>query len=88
MTDVLAALQKLPAECLTVLRSNPKQLIGIKRGVPGYIPLRVCDSEDAARDMAARMNKELGATDAQVMAMEAGSMFGWHVPGANPDLYK
>ena len=85
--DVLATLQKLPAECLTVLRSNPKQLIGIHRGVPGYTPLRECVSEAAAREMATRMNDERGVSDAQLKAMEAGSMFGWHVPGADPDTW-
>lgn len=33
------------------------------------------------------INKLHGVTKAQRHAMEFGSMFGWHLPLANPDIY-
>jgi hypothetical protein len=85
--DVLEVLKKLPVESFSVLPSEPR-LIGIHRGVPGYTPLRLCESKEAAHEMAARLNKDHGVDDAQAEAMKIGSMFGWHVPGADPDLYR
>jgi len=41
-----------------------------------------------ARELVAEdLNKDLGVTPAQQQAMETGSMFGWEVPGADPDNY-
>ena len=37
--------------------------------------------------LAKEMNDMFGYTKAQVAAMEAGSMFGWNVPGADPSRY-
>lgn len=88
MTDVLATLQKLPAESFDVLPSDKHQLIGIHRGVPGYTPLRRLESPEAAEEMAKRLNASAGVDDAQRQAMKAGSIFGWHVPGADPDCYR
>lgn len=33
------------------------------------------------------LNAMEGVTPPQLSAMHAGSMFGWHVPAANPDNY-
>ena len=85
--DVLATLQKLHPESFSVLPSEPR-LIGIHRGVPGYTPLRLCESKEAAHEMAARLNAERGVDEAQAEAMKCGSMFGWHTPSADPDLYR
>lgn len=85
--DVLATLQKLPPESFSVLPTEPR-LIGIHRGVPGYTPLRLFESEQAAYEMANRLNAEKGVDAAQAEAMKAGSMFGWHTPSADPDLYR
>ncbi len=83
--DVLAILQKLPPESFDTLPSNSCQLIGIHRGVPGYTPLRILDTPEAAREMADQLNHDRGVTPAQASAMTHGSMFGWHTPSADPD---
>jgi hypothetical protein len=82
-SDVSAVLQKLPRYAFTVLNSDPCLVIGIERGVPGYTPLRRKHNEAKARAFADQMNE--GVSRAQLEAMEIGSMFGWHVPGADPD---
>ena len=88
MTDVLAVLQKLPAECLSTLPSDRRQLIGIKRGQPGYIPLNRYETAKDAECAACAFNDARGVDRYQRMAMEGGSMFGWHVPGADPDYLR
>ena len=35
----------------------------------------------------AELNQYHGADKAQIAAMEAGSLFGWHIPAANPNMY-
>lgn len=55
----------------------------LARGRMGYYPLDI-DAESAAR-----LNSAFGVPDgldgkAVLDAMVAGSMFGWHVPAANP----
>ena len=77
MTDVLTVLAKLPPMCAARLPSTNKPIL-IKRGVAGYWPAP--DSLDVEA-----MNARHGITAAQVKAMQAGSMFGWDAPLADPD---
>lgn len=70
---------ELPEICMTILNTTGEP-IAIKRGEIGYWPMTGYDPDI--------FNKYHGVTPAQVMAMEMGSMFGWHVPGANPDHYE
>lgn len=70
---------KLPDMCVTRLNTT-KEVIAIKFGVSGYYPMPYVRDPD-------KWNREHGITPAQVEAMEAGSMMGWEVPGANPDNY-
>lgn len=85
--DVLTTLQKLPPYCATVLNSDTSLVIGIRRGERGYTELRRKPNEDEARAFADHINRNI-ASKAQVAAMEAGSIFGWEVPGADPDMYE
>lgn len=85
--DVLDTLAKLPKMAFTVLNSDPTLVIGIKRGVAGYWPLRRKETEAEARAFAETLNSGEHTTKAQVAAMEAGSMFGWEIPAADPDRY-
>jgi hypothetical protein len=83
--DVLDTLSKLPA---VAYFDNPcdgrystgAPIIAIKRGVMGFYPI-----EFSNRD-AAWLN-EATTTPAQLAAMQAGSLWGWHVPAADPDRY-
>ena len=78
----------LPEMCFSVL-PDTGALICIKRGESGYYPSD-WSTGDRARNIQIRddANESMGVTDAQRRAMEAGSMFGWHVPGADPAAYQ
>ena len=78
----------LPEMCFSVL-PDTGALICIKRGESGYYPSD-WSTGDRERNIQIRddANESMGVTDAQRKAMEAGSMFGWHVPGADPAAYQ
>ena len=64
------------------------ELIVLKRGETGYYHSE-WDTDDAERNrqIADDHNRARGLTPAQVEAMRVGSMFGFAVPGANPQRY-
>lgn len=97
--DVLEVLKKLPAESYVWDVSTPGVSL-VKRGVRGHYPLSMPGElahikakgdykklHDAGRAFVDEMNKRAGVTPAQALAMQIGSMFGWEVPGANPDMH-
>lgn len=59
----------------------------------GYWPLLRSGTEAEAKDTARLFNDQASGpfgeriTGAQIAAMEAGSLFGWTVPAADPELY-
>ena len=67
----------LPEVCMSRLLSDNSPIL-IKRGQEGYRPYNADPDE---------FNRVTGVTPAQREAMIAGSMFGWDVPGANPENY-
>ncbi len=76
----------LPDYCYDTLETTG-ELIRIDSGEPGYTTLsrqgmQVTGAE--AVEMRDNMNRELNVTPAQRSAMKHGSMFGWHVPAADP----
>jgi hypothetical protein len=73
------AMKKLPDYCFAY---HPVTNLAVKlvRGVAGYTPL------DTFMDPVT-LNESLGVTKAQTEAMLAGSMFGWHIPAADPASY-
>ncbi len=75
----LANLAKLPEMCGCHLPGTAEPIV-ITRGEPGYTPLPAGMTIEI-------INETFGATLPQIAAMQAGSMFGWHVPGADPDHY-
>lgn len=77
----------LPEMCYSVLESTGA-LIVIHRGEQGYYPAAGSVEGSAMNRWIADMrNKDLGVTKAQESAMSVGSLFGWHVPAANPEMY-
>ena len=64
-------------------------LICIKRGESGYYPSD-WDTGDPAQNkkLADYNNERLGVTQAQRLAMEAGSMHGWTCAAADPVTYE
>ncbi|WP_371380774.1 hypothetical protein [Sporomusa aerivorans] len=70
----------LPDHCYVNLPSTG-EVIAIKREESGYYPIQ-------SRATADELNQAIGVTKAQVKAMLVGSMLGWDVPGANPEMYE
>lgn len=70
-------LKALPEMCMARLMSDNSPIL-IKRGQVGYRPYNKDPDE---------FNRVVGITPAQREAMVAGSMFGFDVPGANPENY-
>ena len=75
------ALTKLPWVCAHRNRMTGETIL-IVRGEDGYIP-----ATDLIKN-ADTFNHRLGIDAFQATAMESGSMFGWDVPGCDPDGYR
>lgn len=79
---------KLPDVCLTVSDLDGS-LILIKNGEQGYYPSPWSTNDpEQNRRIADSYNQKLNVTPEQEKAMSVGSMFGWNVPGADPDFWK
>lgn len=83
-----ANLTKLPDLCYGVLNTT-HEIIVIKKGESGYYrtDYPAAKTRDAAEEWCDELNEKMDITKAQRKAMECGSMFGWDVPGADPDCY-
>lgn len=76
-------LNKLPEMCW-VEKMGSDELVLVKRGEMGYYP-QGNDVLPYTLENKESLNKQLGVTVAQELAMQAGSMFGWDTPGSDPD---
>jgi len=77
----------LPETCFSTL-PGMGDLIILKRGETGYYRSDWETGDKAQnKEIASEHNRSRGITPAQVKAMEAGSMFGFDVPGADPQFY-
>lgn len=79
-----ANLAKLPELCYAAV-TGEEVLCIIRRGEQGYFHTDFCIGKTDPVKFADEMNERLGVTKAQARAMLNGSMFGWHVPAADPD---
>lgn len=71
----------LPDFCFINDILDENKILMVKYGVSGYYNTEYTGD-------AMFYNKQLGVTKYEMEAMKAGSMFGWDVPGANPEIYK
>lgn len=77
----------LPRECYSTVPSTG-ELIILKRGKKGYFQTTEDTGDKLQNQKIAEFNNHIrGISPAQVMAMEVGSMFGFDVPGADPQYY-
>lgn len=72
-------LSKLP-EFYAMYHPETNEPVLIERGKKGYCP--------APHIVPEQFNKTLGVTPAQAKAMEFGSHAGFHVPGADPEVWE
>ncbi len=81
--DTLANARALPERCYGYMPSEPGEVVLVERGMRGYSPYK----STGGRDEAIRLNAAVGVSVQQMEAMVAGSLFGFHVPAANPAIY-
>jgi hypothetical protein len=81
----------LPDMAYIVRRDDPRVVVIVANGDIGFYPVHnwtpdrvkgtsAEQAEAVAQAFAARMNERLGVNPDQARAMEAASMFGWHIP--------
>lgn len=75
----------LPSRCYAMHPSD-NTLIVLQRGMPGF--LTIAPTIRTSQDSVDKLNNDLGVTKAQAQAMLTGSMFGWNVPGADPEEWE
>lgn len=80
---------KLPDSCWGVLKET-NEIIIIKKGETGYYKTDYLPAKslEAAEEWCNEINERMGVSKEVRKAMEAGSMWGWDSPGANPDFWK
>jgi hypothetical protein len=79
---------KLPNLCFICIpeRDPGDYIVAIRLGQSGcYATTYDTKNLADAQRLVAQINERLGITPQQVEYMRVGSMFGWDVPGANPD---
>ena len=89
-----ANLKKLPEWCFG-LHQTTQLMVRIDKGISGCSPVRDEDipvkrddnPEESFNELIDRWNEKIGVTPGQRQAMTFGSMFGWHLPLADPDMY-
>ena len=78
---------ELPDFCLSTLPSTG-QLIILRKGECGYYASDWdTGNREENQNIAREHNRRRGISDIQEAAMSAGSMFGWNLPGADPQWY-
>lgn len=78
---------ELPDFCLSTLPSSG-QLIILRKGERGYYASEWdTGKREENQNIAREHNRRRGISDIQEAAMSAGSMFGWNLPGADPQWY-
>ena len=84
---VIPLRSSLPDYCYSYIVTE--NVIGIiKKGESGFFKTDISFADKSeAKKIVEEYNKKLCVTKAQYQAMQAGSMFGWEVPAADPAMY-
>lgn len=86
-STVIPLRSSLPEQCYGILPDTGELTI-VKKGESGYYRTDISmGSKEENRALADEYNGKLGVSKAQAAAMLVGSMFGWQVPGADPQNY-
>lgn len=83
---VIPLRSSLPEQCFSILPSTG-ELIKIKKGECDYTRSVGFESIEQNQELADGLNRQAGITKAQEAAMRAGVLYGWQLPGANPENY-
>lgn len=75
---------KLPDFCFAT-EAVTDTVILLKNGDMGFYPY--LQGTIKGKEAAHALNAEFNVSPAQAAAMKMGSLFGWNIPGANPDNY-
>jgi uncharacterized ParB-like nuclease family protein len=78
---------KLPELCYTDVATEDVVCI-IKKGETGYYRTDWRLSPNDRKGHIDELNAKLKLTPQQVLAMQIGSLVGWHAPGADVDYHK
>ena len=84
---VIPLRSSLPEHCYVFVETSNE--IGIvRKGRTGYYLTDLATgNHDENRELVKELNEKAGLTPGQAAAMKAGSVFGWHVPAADPKSY-
>ena len=85
-TEMIPLRKSLPEQCFGYLKATG-EIVVLQKGQKGYAPTEKFAENETPQECVDSLNAAMGVTKAQAAAMEAGSMFGWHVPGADPKNY-
>lgn len=77
----------LPVAAAIIHPTDSRTVTIVRAGCSGYWQIHQAATEYAAEIMTAQVNNALGVTKPQREAMQAGSMFGWNCPAADPATY-
>lgn len=86
--DIIPLRNSLPERCYSTLIETPTIVI-LKRGETGFYTTDIPPDKtrEEAEALVGHYNGELGVSKGQQTAMQAGSMFGFACPAANPKNY-
>jgi hypothetical protein len=77
--------EKLPEICLSIRPGYQTNAMLLKRGEVGYWDRGTFPTPQSAREYVDDWNTRMGVTKLQEECMLNGSLFGFDVPGADPD---
>ena len=79
--------KQMPRICWSRLKST-NEIVLLRYGVKGYFPFPMeRPLPQNTQQVVDELNQDVDISKAQAAAMEAGSLFGWNIPAADPKNY-